>query len=51
MQLLDALGRVALSQVVAGPEPTLSTAGLPAGVYVLRVEYAAGTVTRRIVLE
>ena len=51
VQLLDALGRVALSQVVAGPEPTLSTAGLPAGVYVLRVEYAAGTATRRVVLE
>ena len=51
VQLLDALGRVVLSQPTAGPDLTLDVAALPAGAYVLRVDYAAGPVARRVVLE
>lgn len=51
VQLLDALGRVVLSQVVTGAELTLHTAALPAGAYVVRVDYAAGPVSCRVVLE
>ena len=51
VQLLDALGRVVLSQAVAGAELTLHTAALPAGAYVVRVDYATGPVSCRVVLE
>jgi uncharacterized delta-60 repeat protein len=51
VQLLDALGRVVLTQPATQPELTLPTADLPAGVYLLRVEYVTGTVTRRVVVE
>ena len=51
-ELLDALGRVVRQQGLAGPgEFTIATAGLPAGVYVLRVRYAAGTVARQVAVE
>jgi uncharacterized delta-60 repeat protein len=50
--LLDALGRTVRQQALGNaPEFTLSVAGLPAGVYVLRVQYAAGAATRRVVVE
>ena len=50
--LADALGRPVLHQSAAARQTlTLNTAALPAGVYLLRVEYASGTVTRRVVLE
>ncbi|RZK51724.1 MAG: T9SS type A sorting domain-containing protein, partial [Hymenobacter sp.] len=51
-ELLDALGRPVLRQVLTGgAEFTLPTAGLPAGLYLLRVTYAAGAVTRQVVVE
>lgn len=50
--LLDALGRPVRAQVVgSAPEFTIPVAGLPAGVYLLRVQYAAGATTRRVVIE
>ena len=52
VELLDALGRLVRSQAVANaPEVTMNLENLPAGVYVLRVSYAAGAVTRRLVVE
>jgi uncharacterized delta-60 repeat protein len=50
--LLDALGRVVRrQQASATAEQTLSVRQLPAGVYLLRIDYAAGPVTRRVVVE
>ncbi|UOQ54412.1 T9SS type A sorting domain-containing protein [Hymenobacter cellulosivorans] len=49
--LLDALGKTVLSQPVASPELTLPVQELRAGIYLLRVHYADGPVTRRVVLE
>ncbi|MBF9143060.1 T9SS type A sorting domain-containing protein [Hymenobacter properus] len=49
--LVDALGKTALTQPVAQAELTLNTATLARGLYVLRVDYATGPVTRRVVLE
>ncbi|MFD2719248.1 T9SS type A sorting domain-containing protein [Hymenobacter monticola] len=49
--LLDALGRPVLRQAVLQPEMQLATDALTPGVYLLRVEYATGAVTRRVVLE
>ena len=51
IQLLDALGRTVLTQAVATPNCLVNTAALPAGVYLLRVDYATGPVSRRVVLE
>jgi hypothetical protein len=52
VQLLDALGRAVRTQAATQAELTLNTLGLPAGTYVLRVEYAqAGPTTQRVVLE
>jgi hypothetical protein len=52
LHLLDATGRAVRSQSIAGNgEQTLDLAGLPTGLYLLQVRYAAGTVTRRIVVE
>jgi uncharacterized delta-60 repeat protein len=51
VELLDALGRVVLAQPAPPAELTLDTRALAAGAYVLRVHYAAGPVTRRVVLE
>ncbi len=51
VQLLDAVGRAVLTQAVAAPDITLNTAHLPAGGYLLRVQYAGQTITRRVVLE
>ena len=51
VQLLDALGRVVLTQSVSQPVMTVATAGLPAGTYLLRVRYATSSVTRRVVVE
>lgn len=50
--LADALGRPVLHQSINGQENvTLNTAELLPGMYLLRVEYASGTVTRRVVVE
>jgi uncharacterized delta-60 repeat protein len=50
--LLDALGRVVRrQQASATAEQTLSVRQLPAGVYLLRVDYADGPATRRVVVE
>lgn len=51
VQLLDALGRAVLTQAVTAPDLTLNTAHLPAGLYLLQVQYTGQTVTRRVVLE
>ena len=52
VQLLDALGRVVRSQSAPTSDLVLSTAGLPAGAYLLRVDYAqGGPVTRRVAVE
>jgi uncharacterized delta-60 repeat protein len=51
VSLFNALGAQVLTQPVALAELTLNTAALAPGVYVLRVDYAAGFVTRRVVLE
>ena len=51
-QLLNALGQTVRTQPLAsGPETTVATQGLAAGVYTLQVRTAAGTVARRVVLE
>ncbi|MDO7848929.1 T9SS type A sorting domain-containing protein [Hymenobacter sp. M29] len=49
--LLDALGRPVLRQPVVQSEMSLPTASLAPGIYLLRIEYATSTVTRRVVLE
>ncbi len=52
VQLLDALGRVARSCAAPGPTLTLDVAGLPPGVYVVRVQHhGSGTVQRRVVID
>jgi uncharacterized delta-60 repeat protein len=51
-ELLDALGRVVRQQTLRGAgEFTVATENLPAGVYVLRVQYASGLVARRVAVE
>ena len=51
-ELLDALGRRVRWQALGGAgEFTLATEGLPAGVYVLRVQYAEGSVSRQVAVE
>jgi hypothetical protein len=51
--LRDALGREVLSESVASQpaEIVLPIENLPAGIYLLQVHYATGTVTRRITRE
>jgi hypothetical protein len=51
--LRDALGREVLAQSVPGysVEVSLPIENLPAGVYLVQVQYATGTVTRRITRE
>ena len=51
VELLDAVGRAVRAQTASAPELTLDVEGLPAGVYLLRVNYAAGSVSRRVVVE
>ncbi|MFD2785976.1 T9SS type A sorting domain-containing protein [Hymenobacter rubripertinctus] len=52
LELLDALGRPVRQLALASSVPfTLSLAELPAGIYLLRVTYAEGTVTRRVQLQ
>jgi len=52
VELLDALGRSVRHVAATGAaEVTLDATQLPAGVYVLRVRYAAGAVTRRLTVE
>ena len=49
LELLDALGRSVQQQALAGRQSTTLMLGeLPAGMYLLRVTYAEGTVTRRV---
>ena len=49
--LFDALGKTVLSQVVTKAEVSLPLHTISAGVYLLRVDYADGPVTRRVVVE
>jgi uncharacterized delta-60 repeat protein len=51
VRLLDALGKTVLSQSTMAASLTLNTAALAPGLYVLRVDYASGPATRRIVVE
>ena len=49
LDLLDLLGRPVHHQLLSGAAPvSLPVANLPAGIYLLRVSYAEGMVTRRI---
>ena len=49
--LLDALGREVRRVAVPAPAGTLSVAGLPQGVYVLRLSAPEGVLSRRLVVE
>lgn len=49
--LLDALGREVRQVAVLAPAGTLSVAGLPQGVYVLRLSAPAGVSSQRLVVE
>ena len=50
--LLNALGQVVLTKALSGTaEQTLSTRGLAAGLYTLRLTVAGQTLTRKVVLE
>jgi len=49
--LVDALGKTVHAQTTTKTELTLPVQHLPGGVYLLRVDYADGPVTRRIVIE
>ena len=51
VQLLDALGRPVRTLAHPAADATLDVRGLPVGAYLLRVEYADGPVTRRVVVE
>ncbi|MDO7875104.1 T9SS type A sorting domain-containing protein [Hymenobacter sp. ASUV-10] len=51
VKLLDALGRTVLQHKVNAASFMLNTSFLPAGAYILRVEYASDVATRRVVLE
>ncbi|UOQ54414.1 T9SS type A sorting domain-containing protein [Hymenobacter cellulosivorans] len=51
VQLLDNLGRTVLRQSVAQAELSVPLRQVKAGVYLLRVNYANGPVTRRVVVE
>ena len=51
VRLLDALGRAVRMLPAPAAEATLDTRGLPPGIYLLQVRYAAGTVARRISVE
>ncbi|MCI1186827.1 T9SS type A sorting domain-containing protein [Hymenobacter sp. DH14] len=52
LALLDATGRPVRTQAISGTtEQLLDLAGLPTGLYLLRVHYATGTVTRRVVVQ
>lgn len=51
VQLVDGLGRVVYTQPVSQAEMVIPTADVRPGVYLLRVNYATGPVTRRIVVE
>jgi hypothetical protein len=51
VELLDALGRVVLTQDAGQADLTLDTTPLAAGMYVLRVQYAGGPITRRVAVE
>jgi len=51
VSLLDALGKAVLVQPTASAELQLNTEALARGFYVLRVDYANGPTTQRVVLE
>ena len=51
VQLLDPLGRTVRTHPITQPSLDLDTRALPPGLYLLRVEYADGFVTRRIAVE
>lgn len=49
VQVLDALGRLRLSQAAAGAETTLSVGSLPAGLYLVQIQTGAGRLVQRLV--
>lgn len=51
VQLLDALGRPVRTLAQPAADATLDVRGLPAGAYLLRVDYADGPATRRVVVK
>ncbi|WP_052732370.1 choice-of-anchor Q domain-containing protein [Hymenobacter terrenus] len=48
IRVFDAVGRLCLSQPVAGEKMTLSVANLPAGVYSVQVQTPTGRLTQRL---
>ncbi|OUJ71638.1 hypothetical protein BXP70_21400 [Hymenobacter crusticola] len=51
LALLDGLGKTIISHAVTKTDLALPVQNLPAGVYLLRVDYADGPVTRRVVVQ
>ncbi|WBO84378.1 T9SS type A sorting domain-containing protein [Hymenobacter yonginensis] len=51
IRLIDSMGRIVYKQPAHQAQLTLDIRHLPVGIYLLRVDYAAGPVTRRVVLE
>ncbi|UOQ73633.1 T9SS type A sorting domain-containing protein [Hymenobacter cellulosilyticus] len=51
LELLDATGRVVLSRAIREAEPVVPVSQLRAGLYLLRVNYANGSVTRPVAVE
>ncbi|WP_073283140.1 S8 family peptidase [Hymenobacter psychrotolerans] len=51
LQLLNSLGQVVQQIVVTGPGTSLDVSGLAAGLYLVRVQGAAGTVVRRLLVQ
>ncbi|MBC8084049.1 MAG: S8 family peptidase [Hymenobacter sp.] len=50
LEVLSTLGQVVRQQALAGPAAELDLRALPAGLYVVRVRGAAGTLTQRVLL-
>ncbi|QNH61170.1 S8 family peptidase [Hymenobacter sediminicola] len=51
MQLLNPLGQVVRRVAIAGAGASLNVSGLPAGLYMVRVQGAAGTLVRRLLVQ
>ena len=51
LQLYDLNGRIILEHVASGNEFVMNMSGLPAGVYVLKAQYASGEEIVKVVVE
>ncbi|SHI35051.1 delta-60 repeat domain-containing protein/Por secretion system C-terminal sorting domain-containing protein [Hymenobacter daecheongensis DSM 21074] len=50
VELLNATGQLVYTQTTPQPQLSLSVGALPTGIYLLRVNYAGGSVVRRVVV-